>query len=157
MTGTPSRPGHRSPTLRLALAISLAAPLAAAAAPEATVARDGSHWIIQAQRLPRAEVAAQLTRLSGSVVHGDLAALAQARPVTLNWRGGSLAEAWRVLLDGEVSHARRCSASGCELWLVAGHPTTGRSSAPRPVAPPPAGAPAAPLPQADPPGLFPSE
>lgn len=152
---TDNRPGRCGPALWLALATSLAWPAAAAAAPVtpvAPVARHGATWVIQAQRLPRAEVAAQLAQLSGSAVHGDLAALAQARPVTLNWRGGSLAAAWQVLLDGEVSHARRCSAARCELWLAASPRAVAGTAIRQPDA-----APLNRAQQPDPPGLFPSE
>lgn len=146
-----------------------------ALAQDALVQRQGPGWQLQAQGQSLTALALALTQASGSRLRGTADILAGAAPLraTRPWQARSLDEAWQLLLDGRVPHARQCSGQGaqqrCTVWLSASPAMAApdasandRSAtpvrAPRPTLPaalPPAAPPQAP-PLADPPGLFPA-
>lgn len=179
---------HR-PLIALALALACAAGRAAPAAqPEAdpgpAVQRQGQGWLLQPRDQGLASLAQALAQQSGSRLAGAVQALygLAAPKGQPQWRVASLDQAWSLLLDGRINHARQCQGQGqqqrCTLWLTGavagaapqagagraagteGLSAAGRPGAAQPVAatPPPPTPPAPPpMPTADPPGLFPSQ
>ena len=161
----------------LAGGLALATP---ARAQEALVQRLGHGWQIQAQGQSLTALALALAQVSGSRLRGTAEALASAPPLraTRPWQARDLDEAWQLLLDGRVQHARQCSGQGgqqrCTVWLAAAasaspaasasaSPVANSGTAPARLAaraiPQRTWAPEQPLtspPMADPPGLFPA-
>lgn len=148
---------------------------AVAAVSALSVSLEAGEIRINAQGASRQSAAQQLAALTHAELLYTPDALAQAAPLTVNWRGRDAAEAWRVLLGPNASHALQCDQMSCRVWLVAdqraaaARASTSTSTPMHPVAPaaqaatlPSAdvSAPASPATQTmqpDPPGLFPSE
>lgn len=86
------------------------------------VRRERAGLVIAAQSAPRAEVARQLAAATGEDPRAAAAALASARALTLHWQGRDAAEAWRLVLGDQASHALQCSAGRCRLWWAAALP-----------------------------------
>ncbi|MBL0726233.1 hypothetical protein [Piscinibacter sp. HJYY11] len=84
------------------------------------VTRQGREWQIEASGAARLLVAQRLADASGSSLRGDLAVLAAARPIDLNWRGRSTAQAWQAVLGPGLSFVTQCGGSRCRVWLLQG-------------------------------------
>jgi hypothetical protein len=94
-------------------------PHPAAAGALLNVTRVGREWRIDAVGASRLMAAQRLAQASGSPLLGDVAALATARPLDLQWQGRDVAGAWRAVLGSEVSFATHCaSPSRCRVWVL---------------------------------------
>lgn len=94
------------------------APDTALPAPTLNITRQGGVWHIEAFGVSRMQVAQRLSQVSGSALSGDLAALATARPLQLNWQGRGAAGAWQAVLGHEVSFATQCNTRRCRVWIA---------------------------------------
>jgi hypothetical protein len=92
---------------------------AAAALPIAPprIERVGGELVIELSAWPRARAAAELAALTGSQLLGAPDALERAGALTLHWRGRDPGAAWRALLGDAASHAMRCGAHSCQVWV----------------------------------------
>lgn len=90
------------------------------------VTRLGREWRIDAMGASRLMAAQRLAQASGSLLLGDVAILAEARPLDLQWQGRDVAGAWRAVLGSEVSFATHCaSPSRCRVWVLGAHDGSG--------------------------------
>ena len=95
-----------------------ATPTTTAPSPTLNITRQGAKWHIEAFGVSRLQVAQRLSQVSGSPLSGDLAALADTRPVQLSWQGRGAAGAWQAVLGHEVSFATQCSTRRCRVWIA---------------------------------------
>ncbi len=133
--------------------------LAAPAAATVEVRQDAGHWVIEVQRADRASVWQALAAASGSTLAAP--AMAGGRPMTLQWRGARLEDAWRRVLRGDQGHALQCGPRHCRVWVLLAADRPAAAAQPLAVtAPQPAAAVSAVSAvwsEPDPPGLFPSD
>lgn len=95
-------------------------PVAQAVPPAAmlSITHRDAGWHIEAVGTTRLVVAQRLAQASGSILLGDLAVLASARPVHLDWQGRGAANAWAAVLGQEVGFATQCGSVGCRVWII---------------------------------------
>lgn len=106
------------------------------------VERRGADIVIDLSGQSRLQAAQQLATLTGARLMEGSALLAQATPVTLQWRGRDPLEAWRRLFGENIRHVVHCQVDGCRVWVLALNATV-TSASPLPKADDDAGSDAA--------------
>lgn len=89
-------------------------------APTATrVTHERGRWRVQAEAASRYETARALADLSHSSLPVGLEPLRAAPPLTLQWEGHDLAQAWRAVMGDDASYALHCAQGRCAVWVLA--------------------------------------
>ncbi len=98
--------------------------------------RQGAGWRLAANGAVRQEVVRRLVEASGSRLYGSPDAMADARPLRLQWQGRALAQVWPLVLGPDLSYALQCRRDRCDVWILgpAGTTATVASTGAPPVA-----------------------